>query len=193
MDTSKYLNISDDDLLDRYLKTGNNQWLGALLERYTVLLFGLCMRNLKDPHQAKDVVQQVQLKVIQHVGKYKIDYFHAWIYKIAINECTMQVRKRRRLLTEVTEVTEETEDAARLDPGVHEVFESVEDRQVRRLMDALDELTQAQQTCIRMFYLEDKSYQTISRETGFTMKEIKSHIQNGKRKLKMMLPKRSHP
>jgi len=38
--------------------------------------------------------------------------------------------------------------------------------------------------CIELFYLKDCSYNEISAITGYSMKEVKSNIQNGKRNLK---------
>jgi RNA polymerase sigma factor (sigma-70 family) len=183
VDKSKYLDISDEDVLDRYTQTGNNQWLGLLLERYTVVLLGYCLRNLKNQEEARDAVQQVQLKVIQQVGKYKIENFHSWIFKITVNECNMQFRNRRRLLRELTE--ENTRNLRDEDTN------SGEARQLAVLSGALGELKEAQLTCIRMFYLENRAYGDISRETGYSLKEVKSHIQNGKRNLKLSLEKKT--
>jgi RNA polymerase sigma-70 factor (ECF subfamily) len=55
---------------------------------------------------------------------------------------------------------------------------------------ALKELSSEQQQCVTLFYLEKKSYQEISEETGFTMMQVKSYIQNGKRNLKILIEKK---
>jgi RNA polymerase sigma-70 factor (ECF subfamily) len=54
---------------------------------------------------------------------------------------------------------------------------------------ALKQLSPEQQQCISMFYLEKKSYVEISDLTGFTLMQVKSNIQNGKRNLKLILQK----
>ena len=69
---SKYTDLSDDDLLDRYHKTGDNDWLGILLERYSLLLYGFCSRLLHDSTLARDAVQQVQLTVIQYLARNQV-------------------------------------------------------------------------------------------------------------------------
>ena len=58
---------------------------------------------------------------------------------------------------------------------------------VRDLNEAIGRLNPTQQTCICLFYLEKKSYKEIAATTGFDMKKVKSHIQNGKRNLKKLL------
>ncbi len=44
-----------------------------------------------------------------------------------------------------------------------------------------------QKMCLGMFYLEGKSYADIAMELNFSLKDVKSHIQNGKRNLKLKL------
>ena len=56
--------------------------------------------------------------------------------------------------------------------------------------DALKELNPEQQQCVTLFYLQKKSYQDISDSTGFTMLQVKSFIQNGKRNLKLLIEKK---
>ena len=51
----------------------------------------------------------------------------------------------------------------------------------------LPKLKENQRICIELFYLKNKSYQDIANETAFTLNEIKSYIQNGKRNLKLLL------
>ena len=66
-------NISDQQLLDNFYKDRDNQWLGTLLERYTLLLFGVCMKYMKNEEEAKDCVQQIFLKVITELQKYLVE------------------------------------------------------------------------------------------------------------------------
>ena len=54
---------------------------------------------------------------------------------------------------------------------------------------ALEELNEKQAICIKAFYLEKRCYDEISKMEGLTLNEVKSHIQNGKRNLKMILSK----
>jgi len=59
----------------------------------------------------------------------------------------------------------------------------------RKLMEAVDTLKKEQQDCIRLFYFQKKSYEEIEAQTGFTYKQVKSFLQNGKRNLKIELSK----
>jgi RNA polymerase sigma-70 factor (ECF subfamily) len=57
------------------------------------------------------------------------------------------------------------------------------------LVSAVEKLNPEQGTCIRLMYIDDKSYRDISAITGYTLNEVKSHIQNGKRNLRNYLLK----
>jgi len=81
-------------LLERFYADRDNQWLGMLLERYTLLLLGVCMKYLKNEELAKDSVQQIFLKAITELQKYRVEYFKSWIYMVAKNHCLMQLRDK---------------------------------------------------------------------------------------------------
>ncbi len=168
-----------------YYSDNNQEWLGILLERYTMLLFGVCMKYLKDENEARDCVQQVFLKVLTEAGKYKVEYFKSWIYIIAKNHCLMRIRNRNN------------KRAKELDESVTIIAEEVPKNEIEEkeltlnvMESALDELNPEQKQCITLFYLEKKSYQQISDITGYSMLQVKSYIQNGKRNLKILIEKK---
>src|SRR5947207_5497092 len=115
VNADKYKHISDQQLLDNFYTDQVNKWLGILLPRYTMLLLGVCMKYLKNEEEAKDGVQQVFLKVINELHKYKVEYFKSWIYMIAKNYCLMQLRDKGKHVSEINERTfsapDETEEA----------------------------------------------------------------------------------
>jgi len=182
----KYNHITDQELLQNYHADHNSEWLGILLNRYTLLLLGVCMKYLKNEEEAKDSVQQIFLKVIQELQKYKVEYFKSWLYMVAKNHCLMKLRDRQsRIPAELTEklmaAPEEETDWQAL----------VKTDQTLEIMEtALKELNPEQQQCVTLFYLQKKSYQEISDATGFTMLQVKSYIQNGKRNLKLLIEKK---
>ena len=57
------------------------------------------------------------------------------------------------------------------------------------LEHGIESLNAEQQDCIKMFYIGEMSSKEIAASTGFSMNEVKSHIQNGKRNLKNYLTK----
>ena len=186
MNSNSATRLTDQEILRHFYADHNNEWLGTLLERYTMLLYGVSMKYLKNPEEAKDAVQQIFLKAITELHKYEVSYFSSWLYMIAKNHCLMQLRNRRQGISVdlVNELVSEINDP---DPFQDEAL-------LRDLEEAIQHLNSEQKTCIRMFYLEKKSYQAIASETGFNLLQVKSYIQNGKRNLRILLEKKiDHP
>lgn len=183
MNKTKYDHITDHELLDRFYEDHNNDWLGILLSRYTLLLLGVCMKYLKNEEEARDGVQQVFLKVITELHKYRVDFFKSWIYMITKNHCLMKLRDRNGKMAVTLSDDFSAPDAENLEPKDH-----LEKDQLLDLMSlALEELGQDQKRCVTLFYLDKASYQEIAAQTGFTMLQVKSNIQNGKRNLRIWL------
>jgi RNA polymerase sigma factor (sigma-70 family) len=182
----KYSHIPDQELLEKFYADHNNEWLGILLERYTLLLLGVCMKYLKNEDDAKDSVQQVFLKVIQELHKYKVEYFKSWVYMVAKNHCLMKLRdKQGKTPAELSEkmllAPEEETDRQVL---------ALNDQTLEVMEEALKQLNPEQKQCVTLFYLEKKSYQEINEITGFSMLQVKSYIQNGKRNLKILIERK---
>jgi len=182
----KYNTITDQELLERFYADHDNAWLGILLQRYTLLLLGVSMKYLKNEEEAKDSVQQIFLKVIQELQKYKVEFFKSWLYMVAKNHCLMKIRERQGKTT--TEISDRINIKQEEEVDRQALLQN--DHTLDLMESSLKELNAEQQQCVTLFYLEKKSYQEVSDETGFSMLQVKSYIQNGKRNLKILIEKK---
>lgn len=176
--------LNDQQLLEKYYADKDASWLGVLLQRYTLLLFGVSMKYLKQEEEAKDAVQQVFLKVLTELPRYRVLYFKSWLYMIVKNHCLMKLRDKG-IKTSIDdrnlEIRDEQEDKQeKLD----------KEKLLLGMSEALKGLAAEQKTCITLFYLEKMSYTEIVNKTGYNLLQVKSYIQNGKRNLKITLQKR---
>ena len=185
MSPGKYNHIDDNELLQRFYADRDNEWLGILLQRYTLLLLGVCMKYLKNEEEAKDSVQQVFLKAINELHKYKVDYFKSWIYMVAKNHCLMKLRDKGKYTVEISDNIMAAADEITDKNNYIE-----KDKALTNMAMALTQLNKEQQLCVTLFYLEKKSYQEITDQTQFSLLQVKSHIQNGKRNLKLLMEKK---
>jgi RNA polymerase sigma factor (sigma-70 family) len=180
-----FAHIEDKELLNRFYSDGNNQWLGILLQRYTLLLYGVCNKYLKNEEEAKDAVQQIFLKVITEVQKYKVDYFKSWLYMVAKNLCLMKIREKHgRVPLEISDKFAAAED------GFSKTDLLKKDQTLSLIEEGLKELNAEQKLCLTLFYLQKQTYQQITDFTGFNLLQVKSYIQNGKRNLKLIVEKK---
>ncbi len=176
--------LTDQELLQRYKTDGNSDWIGVLFDRYAILLLGLCMKYLKNEEDARDSVQQIFLKVLSDIRKHEVIFFKAWIYQVARNHCLMQLRHHKDVeLKEghMPEVAEQEDASAHVQKDV----------MIENMGKALELLNDEQRRCVKLFYLEKRSYQEVSDLTGYSLLQVKSYIQNGKRNLKLLLEKYS--
>jgi RNA polymerase sigma-70 factor (ECF subfamily) len=174
-------NIGEEELLRRFYTDGNPEWLGFVLERYTALLLGVCMKYLREEAAAKDAVQQVFLKALTAIPQKNILNLGAWLYQVARNECLSQLRSAKNILGE-----EHISNAPQPEtPPLSGLL--LEEKKAAELSKALDRLKKEQRICIILFFFEQKSYQQIAEQTGYSLKQVKSNIQNGKRNLKIEL------
>ena len=144
------------------------------------------MKYLKNEEEAKDCVQQVFLKAITELHKYKVEYFKSWLYMVAKNHCLMKLRDRQGRMP--AEIREEMVIIPEDDPGLALHLEK--NRELELMNDCLQELSKEQKQCVTLFYLEKRSYNEIADQTGFSLMQVKSYIQNGKRNLKILLERK---
>jgi RNA polymerase sigma-70 factor (ECF subfamily) len=162
--------------------------MGVLFQRYAHLLFGVCMKYLKNDERAKDAVMEVFEKVLTDMRRHDVEDFRPWIYTVTKNHCLMGLRKEKVQLvkqedyTRFTQEIMETEDVMHLN-GVSAI------EMDKNLFAAIETLKNEQQQCVKLYFFEKKSYEEIQEQTGFTYNEVKSHLQNGKRNLRLQLTK----
>ena len=179
--------MDDRELLEHYYADSNNQWLGILLSRYSLLLMGVCMKYLKNQEEAKDAVQQIFYKVISDMHKYRVNFFKSWIYMVAKNHCLMRLREKGRFFVEVNDnILSLQEDTESREENIEK------EKELTELESELAQLNTEQRQCLTLFYLQRKSYIEVAAATNFTVMQVKSHIQNGKRNLKIILEKKQN-
>lgn len=177
---------SDEALIERFKATGSNQFIGELYKRYTHLVYGSCMKYLKDEDEGKDMVMQVFEKLLNRLKTETVQHFKSWLYIVVKNECLMHIRKKQQIENSMMEIKNSSVSFMEIDPGVH-LNEKEKERIMQLMEKGITELSKSQRNCIELFYLKEKSYQEVADITGLSLNEVKSHLQNGKRNLKLYM------
>lgn len=187
-----FVTLTDAQLIDAYISEDNTDYFGLLFERYTHLVFGVCMKYLKNTCDAEDAVMGIFEKLMTDLKKHEVRDFKNWLYRVAKNHCLMILRKRKVKDKAEGELMQEKQQEF-----MEIVFEGHlpdEEKDVESILislhDALNTLREEQKRCLELMYFENKTYQEISLLTAYSLKQVKSYIQNGKRNLiNMMVPK----
>lgn len=175
----KIAKLSDGELIERYRKTKNEKFFGQIFSRYAHLVYGVCLNYLKNTADAEDAMMQIFEKSLSDFKTYNITYPKSWLYSVTKNFCLMQLRKKTITIDPLAEIEQQEQE--------HDAIEKKKQNEtlLNQLEKGLEELKEDQKICIKLFYLEDKSYQEIAKQTGWELKKVKSDIQNGKRNLKL--------
>ena len=86
---------SDEQLISAFRATGNLNLVGTLFSRYTPMLYGVCLKYLKDRDDAKDITMQLFEKLGDKLRNHDIANFRSWLYVTARNECLMHIRSKK--------------------------------------------------------------------------------------------------
>lgn len=177
-------------LLDEYRKTGQLHLLGKVYEPYMPLLYGVCYKYYGNQAESEDAVMQIFEELIDKLRIHEVNNFKSWLYTLARNHCLMDLRKRKGMvMVDMDDDTLSRQESVEQNDSELSSKQQVEDQ--LNLMEAcLKTLSEEQQLCVRLFYLEQKCYKDVADMTGFELGKVKSYIQNGKRNLKLCMERR---
>jgi RNA polymerase sigma factor (sigma-70 family) len=181
--------ISDKELVSAYKEGGNVEHLSILYQRYMDLVFGVCLKYFKDAERSKDAVMDIYEELNTKLRQHEVDNFKGWLHVLARNYCLMQLRSPRNMrTTEFNPAFMQSEQNTHLNGEVIEKEENF-----RKLAQCLEVLPEEQKQSVTLFYLENKCYNEIAVITGFEWNKVRSHIQNGKRNLKICMDQKKQP
>lgn len=174
---------TDDELLQYYVKSGKKEYFGELYNRYIPLLYGVCLKYLRDEPRAQDAVMELFEELLPKVANYEIKTFRTWVYRVVKNHCLQILRRENKEIP-----LDYTVHIVESDEFLHLLCEEEsEEAQLEALHHCLKKLSKPQRISIRHFFMEEMSYADIVEQTGFTLNNVKSYIQNGKRNLKICI------
>jgi len=178
---------SDEETIARFLQTGNPADLELLFSKYVQKVYGLCLKYLKNSSSAEDTTMDIFEKLISDLKKHKITHFKAWLYTYSKNQCLAELRRKKPHIIdlEILNYTADDGDSGQLD------FEAQENQEqlLQSVDKCMNDLNHMQRQCLTMFYLKNRSYKEIADFTGMNIQQVKSHIQNGKRNIKILINK----
>jgi RNA polymerase sigma-70 factor (ECF subfamily) len=176
--------LPDKELVAQFQTSGDLEVLATLFQRYMDLLYGVCLKYLKDPETAKDAVMQVFEELVRKLPKHQVDNFKSWLYTLAKNYCLMQLRTPKNLKT-----TEFNPDSMQSGEETHLNGMMLKEEHLQKMERCLQTLSAEQKESVEMFYLQSKCYKEIADITGLELNKVRSNIQNGKRNLKICMEK----
>lgn len=177
--SSKASTADDNSLLESYRTTGDLKFLGELYQRHTEMVYYVCLRYFKENEQSKDAVMQIFEELITKVNKQEIKEFAKWLYVVSKNHCLMALRSTKNNY----EIPVDNFVEFSLFLHQEENYTDKEER-LSQLERCIDKLPEKQRISVDLFFISEKSYKEVVDITGYSVNDVKSYIQNGKRNLK---------
>jgi RNA polymerase sigma-70 factor (ECF subfamily) len=176
---------TDAQLLHRFQQSGRADDLLLLYERHAELIYALALRYLGSPQRAEDAGMEIWAVLMDKLPKHEVSNFRSWLQTTVRNHCLMQLRREKR------DPLWQSDDALVQSDRLRHQSSGPDDQtapDTRPLYHCLKQLKEEQRQCVRLFYLQEgESYQSIAEQLNLSVGSVRSHLQNGRRNLKICL------
>lgn len=154
----------------------------ALYNKYSPILYGICIRYMKRTHLAEDIMIESFYKIFNKINQFKDKgSFEGWMKRITINECLMAIRKSNNLNLHV-----EIEKAY----SVKEDANAISDLNHKELLNLLEELPTGYRTIFNLYVIEGFKHREIAEILGISINTSKSQLILAKKRMREVYKKK---
>lgn len=182
--------MTDDELIKHYKLHQNKECVGELYKRYTGFTFAICVKYHKDSEKAREAALEIFEELIDKLLVHEIHNFKSWLHTVARNHCLLSFRSKKYEEQFIDNYQKYQNDFMEQDKILYPEH-IIKEENYKELEKCINQLKTEQRNCIELFYLQNKSYLETAQITGYTMKEVKTYLQNGKRNLKILMSERN--
>lgn len=179
---------------------GDREAFRQLFEAYRDRVWSIALHFSRDEVSARDITQQVFLKLFTSIAQFRHGAgFETWLYRIVVNACLDEQRRRRRFISfnpfntrnDIEEGRDEfgamAEKYAQHSPGLSQRSiqeDSCAQREIAEaVMAAIKELKPKLRIAILLKYFEELSYQEMANILGCSAGTVASRLNRGHREL----------
>ena len=159
-----------------------------LVEMISPFAFSVAFRILADEEQAKDIVQETMITIWKSIKKIKSPGgFIAWMYRIVVNKCYDQLRKKKRN----PEFNADESTWALISNKISvDTGSSLENRETAQIINLLtDKLSPKQKAVFVLCDLEELSNEEVSKITGMSRTSVKANLHYARKRIGEMIEK----
>lgn len=181
-----------ESILLKKVKEGNQTAFEKLILQYEKQVYNIAYRMFYNEADAKDISQEVFLRIYQKIHTFEeTSKFSTWLYRITINICIDELRKRKGKETYSIDETYKQEDGEMTkqyklqEQGPEEVF--LQKERIEALHKGIQKLPEDYKAVIILRDLQNFSYQEIADILSCSLGTVKSRISRGRIQLKNIL------
>jgi RNA polymerase sigma factor (sigma-70 family) len=176
--------LSDGQLLQRYVESGDRAALAALVERHGAMVFGVCRRALGNVHDAEDAFQAVFLLLVHKASAIaQCESVGSWLHGVAYRTAL----KARRAAAVRRRARERQLAASTVAPAVPDILE----RELRAILDEeIARLPERYRLPVILCYLEGKTHAEAARLLGCPLGTVATQLARARARLRPRLERR---
>ncbi len=152
-----------------------------LWKKYAPLMMSICLRYLKHMESAEDMLVQAFYRIFRKIDTFKgAGSFEGWLKRVVVNECLMELRKRKShfLTVSIDNIIEE--------PKV----EWVDNLEYEEVLELLSGLPLGYRTVFNLYVIEGYKHKEIAKLLGVSINTSKSQLLLARRRLQEMFKKK---
>lgn len=180
-------------LLIEKARNGDMESFENLIKQSEKIVYNIAYRMMNHCEDVKDISQEVFIKVYKNLKNFDgKSSFSTWIYRIAVNTCIDEMRKRKGKQTVSIEEESQQEDGGIMKKQISAQTETPEEdyikkEQQKELLLAVEELSPSHKTVLTLRDLEGFSYSEIAEITETSVGTVKSRLSRAREQLKNKL------
>ena len=170
--------LSDEEIVERVLKNGEQQLLEMLYDRYSGKIFHKCVSLIKDREAAKDCTHDIMVKIFMNLVNFKgKSAFSLWVHSITYNYCMDYLQKQKRISFD--DYGENEYDYASPD---EENLESklLQELKLTQLETVFELLSADERVLLLMRYQDDMSVKQIAESLGVGESAVKMRLKRSR-------------
>jgi RNA polymerase sigma-70 factor (ECF subfamily) len=170
---------------------GDRQAFARLVEENKRSVYGLCVRLLSDPEEARDAAQEAFTRAYASLESFDLEQpFAPWILRIARNLCLDTLRRRipARARVELDADDEDGPPRELADTNSERADDAIQNAQTRQaLEEAVAALPPNYREVVHLFHVEQLSYKEIAATMGIPMGTVMTWLHRARSQLRTLL------
>ena len=181
--------MNEEKLISRAAK-GDASAFNELLGLHEKKMYAVCLRMCANQEDAQDCLQEAMLRIYRSISGFKgQSSFSTWIYRVAMNTCLDELRKKKNKQAASLDSLLDTGWSPSDDYDTPE-HHAIEGERKKAIRTAISELPDDMRSAIVLRDIEGFSYEEISEMLGINVGTIKSRISRGREKLREKIRKK---
>ncbi|WP_317856186.1 sigma-70 family RNA polymerase sigma factor [Chakrabartyella piscis] len=175
-------------------KAGDMLAFEDLIVQYEKMIYNVALRMMNHSEDAYDMAQEVFIKAYRYLDKFdERSAFSTWLYRIAVNTCIDEMRKRKGKQTQSLDNELQNEDGSWkqeiADPDATPEEAVLQKEEQSEIMQALDTLSEEHKTIVVLRDIRGLSYEEIAEITETSLGTVKSRLSRGRKQLQQEILK----